>query len=152
VIHEQTRIGTLCATVMVLVCFLACSPSAHRAPTRVGEPKVPPQPLSSMRRGGPNIVFVLTDDLSWNLVQFMPHVLELQKHGVTFVNYFVTDSLCCPSRASIFTGRYPHNTGIFSNRGADGGYVAFRKRGLERTTLATALSAGGFRTAMMGSF
>jgi N-acetylglucosamine-6-sulfatase len=152
VIHEQTRIGTLCATVMVLVCFLACSPSAHHAPTRVGEPKVPPQPLSSMRRGGPNIVFVLTDDLSWNLVQFMPHVLEMQKHGVTFVNYFVTDSLCCPSRASIFTGRYPHNTGIFSNRGADGGYAAFRKRGLEQTTLATALSTGGFRTAMMGKY
>jgi N-acetylglucosamine-6-sulfatase len=105
-----------------------------------------------MRRGGPNIVFVLTDDLSWNLVQFMPHVLEMQKHGVTFVNYFVTDSLCCPSRASIFTGRYPHNTGIFSNRGADGGYAAFRKRGLEQTTLATALSAGGFRTAMMGKY
>src|SRR6202030_3223289 len=76
----------------------------------------------------PNIVFILTDDLSWNLVQYMPHVLEMQKNGVTFTNYFVTDSLCCPSRSSIFTGRYPHDTGIFRNVGKEGGYIAFRDR------------------------
>src|SRR5262249_19742976 len=67
----------------------------------------------------PNIIFILTDDLSWNLVQYMPHVLQMQKDGVTFANAFVTDSLCCPSRASIFTGRYPHDTGIFRNAGSD---------------------------------
>ena len=54
----------------------------------------------------PNIVFILTDDLSMNLVQFMPHVLEMEKQGATFANYFVTDSLCCPSRSSIFTGAF----------------------------------------------
>ena len=55
----------------------------------------------------PNIVFILTDDLSNNLVQYMPHVSQMQKNGVTFANYFVTDSLCCPSRSSIFTGVFP---------------------------------------------
>jgi N-acetylglucosamine-6-sulfatase len=35
----------------------------------------------------PNIVFVLTDDLSWNLVQYMPHVQELQRRGMTFSRY-----------------------------------------------------------------
>src|SRR2546421_8847707 len=69
----------------------------------------------------PNVVFVLTDDLAWNLVRFMPHVQALQRRGTTFSNYFVTDSLCCPSRSSIFTGRFPHDTGIFTNMGADGG-------------------------------
>ena len=53
----------------------------------------------------PNVVFILTDDLSWNLVRFMPHVRQMQRDGLTFDNYFVTDSLCCPSRASIFAGR-----------------------------------------------
>lgn len=101
---------------------------------------------------GPNIVFILTDDLALNLVQFMPHVLAMQKDGVTFNNYFVTDSLCCPSRSSIFTGRYPHNTGIFKNQGDDGGYIAFRDRGHEQTTFAIALSAAGYRTAMMGKY
>jgi arylsulfatase A-like enzyme len=100
----------------------------------------------------PNIVFVLTDDLALNLVQYMPHVLEMQRDGVTFANYFVTDSLCCPSRSSIFTGRYPHNTGIYRNVGADGGYLAFVNRGHERVTFAIALTAAGYHTAMLGKY
>jgi len=44
----------------------------------------------------PNVVVVLTDDLAWNLVQYMPHVRQLQRRGSTFSRYFVTDSLCCP--------------------------------------------------------
>jgi N-acetylglucosamine-6-sulfatase len=100
----------------------------------------------------PNIVFVLTDDLAWNLVQYMPHVLKMQQEGATFANYFVTDSLCCPSRSSIFTGRFPHDTGIFRNTGKDGGYLAFHNRGHEQATFAAALSAAGYRTAMLGKY
>jgi N-acetylglucosamine-6-sulfatase len=100
----------------------------------------------------PNIVFVLTDDLAWNLVQYMPHVQQLQQQGVTFSNYFVTDSLCCPSRASIFTGRYPHDTGIFTNGGSDGGFKVFHARGGEQDTFATRLQTRGYLTAMMGKY
>jgi N-acetylglucosamine-6-sulfatase len=100
----------------------------------------------------PNIVFILTDDLAWNLVQYMPHVLKMQKEGATFANYFVTDSLCCPSRSSIFTGRYPHDTGVFRNTGNDGGYLAFLNRGHEEETFAVALSAAGYRTDMLGKY
>jgi len=109
----------------------------------------PSQTISGNR---PNIVFILTDDLAWNLVQYMPHVLKMQKDGVTFANAFVTDSLCCPSRASIFTGRYPHDTGIFRNVGNNGGYLAFLKRGHEQSTFAIALSAAGYRTALLGKY
>jgi len=59
----------------------------------------------------PNFVFVLTDDLTWNLVSHMPHVVALQKAGLTFSHYYVVDSLCCPSRSAIFTGEYPHDDG-----------------------------------------
>ena len=38
---------------------------------------------------------------------------------MTFNNYFVSDSLCCPSRSSIFTGDFPHDTGVFTNAGPD---------------------------------
>lgn len=107
-------------------------------------------PSTAPRR--PNIVFVLTDDLSWNLVQYMPHVLKMQKDGVTFANYLVTDSLCCPSRSSIFTGRYPHSTGVFTNTGPDGGYRVFRDRGHEQTTFAVGLAAAGYRTALGGKY
>jgi N-acetylglucosamine-6-sulfatase len=76
----------------------------------------------------------------------------MQQDGVTFVNAFVTDSLCCPSRSSIFTGRYPHNTGIFRNGGEDGGFTGFKRRGLEQSSFAVALSAAGYRTAMLGKY
>ncbi|MEP7120270.1 MAG: sulfatase [Byssovorax sp.] len=102
--------------------------------------------------GQANVIFVLTDDLSMNLVQFMPHVLQMQKDGATFSNYFVADSLCCPSRTSMFTGKLPHNSGVFTNQGADGGYATYLSQGNDAQTFATALSAGGYRTAMMGKF
>jgi arylsulfatase A-like enzyme len=101
--------------------------------------------------GRPNIVFVLADDLSWNLVRLMPNVRQMQREGMTFTNYFVTDSLCCPSRASIFTGRYPHNHGVLTNTAPGGGFAAFRD-GAESRTFATALQGSGYRTAMMGKY
>jgi N-acetylglucosamine-6-sulfatase len=99
-----------------------------------------------------NIVFVLVDDLSSDLVEYMPTFRELAKFGVTFSNYFVTDSLCCPSRASILTGRFPHNTGVFRNTGADGGYLVFRNRGEDKDTFATSFKAAGYRTAFYGKY
>jgi len=100
----------------------------------------------------PNIVYVLTDDLSMNLLEYMPAVQQMQEDGATFSKYFVTDSLCCPSRASIFTGRYPHNTGIYRNVGNDGGYRTFKALGLESDTMAVDLQKAGYRTAMMGKY
>ncbi|MBV1853673.1 sulfatase family protein [Catellatospora tritici] len=100
----------------------------------------------------PNIVLVLTDDLAWNLVQYMPQVQRLQQDGVTFTNYTVTDSLCCPSRSSIFTGEFPHDTGVFTNGGTDGGFAVFKGRGNENRTFATALQGQGYATAMMGKY
>jgi arylsulfatase A-like enzyme len=97
-------------------------------------------------------VFVLTDDLATNLVQYMPHVQQMQRTGTDFSNYFVTDSLCCPSRSSIFTGRFPHNTGVFTNGGTDGGFNVFHQRGEEKQTFAAALQKSGYRTGMMGKY
>ena len=73
----------------------------------------------------PNIVFVLTDDLSMNLLRYMPHVEAMERTGLTFNNYFVSDSLCCPSRSSIFTGNFPHDTRVFNNTGRHGGFDQF---------------------------
>jgi hypothetical protein len=119
-------------------------------------PPVTPPPAPPVRHaaaaGSPNIVFVLTDDLAMNLVQFMPHVLQMEKDGATFANYFVTDSLCCPSRSSIFTGRYPHDTGVFKNVGNEGGYIVFKQRGNEQSTFAVSLAAAGYRTAFLGKY
>jgi len=96
----------------------------------------------------PNIIFVLTDDLSANLLPYMSNVEAMEKEGATFSNYFVTDSLCCPSRASIFTGKFPHNTGVFKDGGLDG----FNAHGYESQTFALALQQAGYTTAMMGKY
>ncbi len=100
----------------------------------------------------PNIIFVLTDDLSMDLVPYMPHVQALAQAGLTFNNYFVSDSLCCPSRSSIFTGMFPHNTGVFTNYGSDGGFRVFHRLGDENRTFSLALQRRGYRTAMMGKY
>jgi N-acetylglucosamine-6-sulfatase len=114
-------------------------------------PRTRPAPTDVHPRH-PNIVFVLTDDLATNLVRYMPAVQAMEQDGETFDDYFVSDSLCCPSRASIFTGNFPHDTGVHSNEGPRGGFRAFHARGELRHTFAAALQASGYRTAMMGKF
>jgi arylsulfatase A-like enzyme len=124
---------------------------AEPSPPPAAAPLAPPPPLPAGAKR-PNIVFVLADDFSLDLLQYMPNVLKMQKDGATFANYFVTDSLCCPSRSSIFTGRYPHSTGIFKNHGQDGGYHGFLSRGHENVTFATSLLPAGYRTAFLGKY
>lgn len=124
----------------------ACSSSAG-APAQGGSAAG-----SGAGRGKPNIVFVLTDDLATNLIPYMPNVRQLQKDGMSFSNYYVTDSLCCPSRSSILTGQFPHNTGVFTNNGSDGGYQAFNRKGNERKCYGPAMQKAGYRTGFMGKY
>ncbi len=151
-------IGWFCAAAAVALSALVlpgCGGGGKHAANphpRVTLPGVPPVHRPTGNDHRPNIVFVLTDDLSWNLVQYMPHVLRMERHGVTFPNYFVTDSLCCPSRSSIFTGRYPHDTGIFQNGGGDGGFSKFHARGEETETFAASMQPAGYRTALLGKY
>ncbi|MFF4541072.1 sulfatase-like hydrolase/transferase [Streptomyces aureus] len=71
---------------------------------------------------------------------------------MSFSNYYVTDSLCCPSRSSILTGQFPHNTGVFTNNGSDGGYQAFTRKGNERKCYGPAMQKAGYRTGFMGKY
>jgi N-acetylglucosamine-6-sulfatase len=133
--------------------LLACSPGNPEKAGSTSAATAAPAPAKAAAKGQrPNIVFVLTDDLSWNLVGYMPNLKRMQREGTTFTDYYVTDSLCCPSRATMFTGNYPHNTGVFTNGGADGGYGAFNANGNQHKTFATAMQSAGYRTAMMGKY
>ena len=71
---------------------------------------------------------------------------------MTFSNGFATDPLCCPARATLLTGRYPHNTGVFDTTPPDGGWPTFVTSGAESDTLATRLQAAGYNTAMIGKY
>src|SRR2546421_8595286 len=71
---------------------------------------------------GPSIVLILTDDQRWDTLPEMPNVERLLVHrGISFENGFVVNSLCCPSRASVLTGRYSHSTGIYTETPPYGG-------------------------------
>jgi arylsulfatase A-like enzyme len=101
----------------------------------------------------PNILFVMTDDMPENLLPRMPRVdRRIVSKGITFQNAYVSQSLCCPSRASILTGKYPHNTGVWSNGGPSGGVDAFRERGHEQRSVATWLAEQGYRTGFTGKY
>ncbi|MGZ8649426.1 MAG: sulfatase family protein, partial [Solirubrobacteraceae bacterium] len=100
----------------------------------------------------PNIVYVLADDLSWDLVQHMPQVRKLQRQGITFDQFVVADSLCCSSRATILTGQFPHNTRVLTNSPPEGGYGAFRDHGAQKRSIGISLQKLGYRTALMGKY
>jgi arylsulfatase A-like enzyme len=96
----------------------------------------------------PNVVLVLTDDQRWDTLNVMPTVQsELVGRGVTFENAFVTNSLCCPSRATFLTGKYSHGTGVYLNTGPRGG-DAFD----DSSTIATWLDGAGYTTALIGRY
>jgi arylsulfatase A-like enzyme len=98
----------------------------------------------------PNIVFILTDDMALHNLQFMPKVKRLLiEEGTTFANYFVTNSVCCPSRASILRGQYVHNHGVKSN---SAGFRRFYRLGNESSTIATWLTTAGYLTGYMGKY
>lgn len=115
---------------------------------------VPPVPRATLDSGPqhPNLVFVLADDYAMNLVDHMPQLQRMQADGRTLSRYYVVDSLCCPSRSSIFTGRYPHDTGVFTNAGTDGGISAFAANGDRQHCFAVPLQRAGYRTAFMGKY
>ncbi|MDT4921043.1 MAG: hypothetical protein QOI15_1945 [Pseudonocardiales bacterium] len=121
----------------------AASPPRNRAATPA------PAPGTAVR---PNILFVLTDDLTSNLLRYMPNVQRMRQQGVSFSKYFVVDSQCCPSRAAILTGRYPHNTGVFRNTGSNGGYRAFNAHHNAARTYGLALQHAGYATGFMGKY
>ena len=101
----------------------------------------------------PNIVFVMTDDMGEGMLSRMPTVRSrIVGGGITFDNAFATQSLCCPARATVLRGQYPHNHRITANDVPDGGAVRFRRRELDESTFATWLQDSGYRTGLVGKY
>jgi N-acetylglucosamine-6-sulfatase len=99
----------------------------------------------------PNIVLIQADDQTAS--QFTPRVMPwtsslLANHGTTFTNYVATTPLCCPSRASLLTGQYAHNNGVWNNN-VDGGYPALIDKA---NVLPVWLQEAGYRTIHVGKF
>ena len=70
----------------------------------------------------PNIIFIMTDQQRFDTIRALgydyvdtPNLDRLVNEGVTFTNCHITAPSCAPSRASLFTGHFPHTTGILRN-------------------------------------
>ncbi len=103
----------------------------------------------------PNIILVLTDDLDRNLgtLDQLPGFKTLfRDQGITFPNAFVSESLCCPSRASIQRGQFVHNHQVLGNKAPDGGFEKFHALKEDQSTVGTWLHAAGYRTGFMGKY
>lgn len=70
----------------------------------------------------PNIVFIITDQQRLDTIAALgyphmetPNLDRLVKEGTVFENMYVTAPSCSPSRASLFSGLYPHTNGVYRN-------------------------------------
>jgi N-acetylglucosamine-6-sulfatase len=108
-----------------------------------------PQPNREGEQKRPNIVVVMTDDQTLESMRVMDGVRRtLGEEGTTFERAFVSNPLCCPSRATLFTGQYSHNHGVIGNTPPDGGYGR-----LDKTEwLPIWLQGEGYRTVHIGKF
>jgi N-acetylglucosamine-6-sulfatase len=132
--------ASVAALVAVLVCGVAVALPREAAQESIERP--------------PNVLLVITDDQPWDTLPAtegppaMPwlesRLADPTDHWVRFTNAFLNVPLCCPSRASILTGRYARHTGVESN--GDGADLD------ESSTLATWLDGAGYQTAFIGKY
>lgn len=104
-------------------------------------PQAAPQPVQR-----PNILVIMTDDQrASGTLDVMPATRRwFAEGGTTFSSGFANTPLCCPARATTFSGRYQHNHGVNTNR--DG-------RNLDQSaTLQRYLHDAGYHTALAGKF
>jgi N-acetylglucosamine-6-sulfatase len=104
----------------------------------------------SVAAAKPNIIFIQTDDQAVRDLESMPWTLKLLRdQGVAFSNSFVSWPLCCPSRATFFTGQYAHNHNVLGNYIPRGGSYAFNS---DNETLPVWLQRAGYRTTHIGKY
>lgn len=127
-----TRIGAL-----ALVGLLAAS----TAPISRG-------PALATEHEQPNVLVIVTDDQRYDgTMSSLPSVARwFGEQGAEFSNAYATTPLCCPSRASILTGRYAHNHGVYQN-----GREARARLDFD-ATLPAFLKERGYRTGLFGKY
>ncbi|MEX0985121.1 MAG: sulfatase [Actinomycetota bacterium] len=127
-----------CGLVAVLV--LATAPSLGMPRSVITIDRVPPTT---------SVLLIVTDDQRWDTLWAMPRVQRLLvERGLRFDEAFVSNPLCCPSRATILTGDLSHTTGVYRVTPPYGGFVSFH----DADTLATRLHGAGYATGLFGKY
>jgi N-acetylglucosamine-6-sulfatase len=97
----------------------------------------------------PNFLVITVDDQATNSFKrsFMPRTFDwIVDPGTRFRNGLAAPPLCCPDRAGVLTGQYPHNSGVWDNRP---GYRELIDPG---NTLPVWLHNAGYRTGLIGKY
>jgi hypothetical protein len=71
-----------------------------------------PQTVNSFK---PNFVFIMSDDQDYEMdsLDYMPLLKKyIADEGTRFERHYATTAQCCPSRASLWTGKTTHNTNV----------------------------------------
>jgi arylsulfatase A-like enzyme len=105
----------------------------------------------------PNIVLILADDMGFSDIGCYggeietPNIDRLAANGLRFTQFYNT-ARCCPTRASLLTGLYPHQAGV--PHMVDNARLPLEQRQLSRraATIAEVLRANGYGTAMSGKW
>ncbi len=107
--------------------------------------------------GRPNILLILADDMGFSDLGCYgseiatPHLNRLAEKGIRFTQFY-NCARCCPTRASLLTGLYPHQAGV-GHMIQDRGNPAYQGYLNDRcVTIAEALRAGGYHTLMSGKW
>jgi len=98
----------------------------------------------------PNIIYIMSDDHGYQAVSAYgyginrtPNIDRLAKEGALFMNSFVANSLCAPSRATLLTGKFSHMNGKVDN------VVTFNG---DQETFPKLLQQAGYQTAIVGKW
>lgn len=111
-----------------------------------------PRPARPVKR--PNIVIIMADDMGFSDLGCYggeirtPHLDRLGRQGLRFTQFY-NAARCCPSRAALLTGQYPHRAGIgeMVEKGRYAGYLL-----PTALTAAEALGQAGYQTYMAGKW
>jgi arylsulfatase A-like enzyme len=119
--------------------------SAPALPVMPDVERVSSSPTRAPASARPNVLIIVTDDQRSDMLEVLPRTRGwFEDGGTRFTEAFATTPLCCPSRATIFTGRYAHNHGVLNN--------AMAGRLDQSTTIQRYLHDAGYRTAIAGKF
>ncbi len=108
--------------------------------------------LNELHAEKPNILWIMSDDHAAHAISAYggrfaevaptPNLDRLASEGMRFTNAFVTNSICTPSRAVLWTGKYSHRNGVYKFTGLD----------QSQPTLPKYMQAHGYQTGFVGKY
>ncbi|MEZ5380583.1 MAG: sulfatase [Microthrixaceae bacterium] len=98
----------------------------------------------------PNVLMIMTDDQTVEAMRVLQRInARIGGEGTTFTNSVTSYPLCCPSRATFYSGQYAHNHGVLWNALPTGGFTRFQDW---ETAFPAALQQAGYHTAHVGKY